>query len=433
MVIHKITTDLYIEKLTTDSIIARLRSVGDTTLGPTLTRRIQSLFDNIRHRYSAPLEAFRSIVMRSPRLVPALSQVIHNGVKTLLKAKHEEDGFLLGKDHYGFFKCTDELEDLPPLQTIIPALYSSFRIKSNIALPYLTFSTESYSAPEIKIAHLPACESAEKLQFNDYTIHLVSRRLLAAFLKQKRNSKLRSHMTDWAADQMTPPNHKPKFTVHELKILPKKIRARIQRIYLRNLSIGYYHRHSFPHSNHCHFCTQPNNHQETLHHLFHDCKTAALVWKKVRDMLWPPALHHTFPSDAFTHISGDESHLAVPPTNTTAWRIIHALTVSSIYIQRCKMVFNPILPLPPERVITGHIVSRVISSLADSIRASWSATKANFSAKGRSKFIKIWQSDLDDFYVSLTPVEHEAENCDDAEAPERYTYRLAARLRPHAS
>ena len=151
-------------------------------------------------------------------------------------------------------------------------------------------------------------------------------------------------------------------------------------------------------------------------------------------MLWPPTLN-TFPSDAFTRICGDESHLANPPTNTTAWRILHALTASSIYLQRCQVVFNPTIPLPPDRVITGHIVSRVISSLADCIRASWSATKANTSVKGRTKFIKIWQSDLDDFLVKIKPVLNEAENCDatDAETPERFTYRLAARLRPHAT
>jgi len=82
----------------------------------------------------------------------------------------KKDGFLLGKDKDGFFKQTEEIDELPPLTCITPALLSRFRIKNKTALPFLTFSTECYLAPEIKLVHFPKCESADKLYFNDYSV-----------------------------------------------------------------------------------------------------------------------------------------------------------------------------------------------------------------------------------------------------------------------
>ena len=90
------------------------------------------------------------------------------------------------------------------------------------------------------------------------------------FLASNKNKDLFSHIIKWKAEEFFPPNHEPKMIAHMIKWLPPTTRARIQRIYLRNLSTGHFHRHIFPDENLCPFCKDNidnlNIHTETLTH-----------------------------------------------------------------------------------------------------------------------------------------------------------------------
>jgi hypothetical protein len=234
-----------------------------------------------------------------------------------------------------------------------------------------------------------------------------SRTFFAHFLNESGNSKLRSHIQKWTENPLTPLNHTPLFRAHLLKDVPRKICARLQRIYLGNLSVGHYHRHAHPESAACHFCSlfpgtprQP----ETLTHLFATCKFACKLWKNIKHFIWSRALPALpFPTHPFTLTTGDaSSNTSIPKLHF--WHYLHAFTISRLYIHRCNVVFSRNAN-PSHRTIIAEIIGAVKSDIADCIAAAWVRLQAATSEKGFIKFSKLWLDNYGDHFATTSIIE----------------------------
>ena len=214
------------------------------------------------------------------------------------------------------------------------------------------------------------------------------------FFKGKTHKNIHDHMPKWLADPHLPPSHTPKFNAHLLKIIPRKVRARILRIYLRNISTGHYHRHAFPLTNICHFCLSPPPsttppHPETPLHLFVHCSTAQRVWQEVKRRAWLPHTTTPFPHDDWSLHTGDISHLPNFPL-PLLWHILHASTVSRIYLARCRIVYNHTTNNNSIR-IAAEIAAAIKTDIADAIRVSWKTTGAASDPTKLTKFKDLWE------------------------------------------
>ena len=223
------------------------------------------------------------------------------------------------------------------------------------------------------LPHFPKTESAGRILFYAYTVKRASRIFLTSFLIKPANRDLASHTAKWKGSPTFPADHLPSFSAHTLNIIPRKARARLQRILLQNLSIGHYHRRQHPASNICLFCASraPNSiaPAETLQHLFHTCPLAQRVWALTRQHLWVKALSSPIPRDEYSLVTGDAFHLTPPPPRTF-WNVLHTSTVSRIYIERCNLVYNR----GEVNLIkqSADIFGAVKSDIKEAIRASWS-------------------------------------------------------------
>jgi hypothetical protein len=158
------------------------------------------------------------------------------------------------------------------------------------------------------------------------------------------------------------------------------------------MSTGYYHRHAFPRDTGCHLCpvTTPPT-VETPLHLFQQCTTAARVWNAIDNRVWNKFTDVPLPSDDWSRLTGDASHLPLFPL-CDFYRIVHALAISRIYIQRCQLVFNRSGDSSPAR-IAAEVAGALKTDIADAIRASWAITRAATKEKGLIAFSTLWNSD----------------------------------------
>ena len=392
-------------QLTDTDVISRFRNLGITTRSYS-DNRITSLFDTIRNnipqRIRHYLGRFQSFGLRRTRDIPKYSHHASLPDSHLLRYSNENDNFLVFKIENNILTKTGETKDNVDINDICPHTSAFFPTKDGLMVTNPSYATDAYQAKTIKLQpHFGTSENAPAFSFPNYSVSTASLHFKANFLVKHKD--LRSHILKWKADPCFPPHHNPILNAHLLDILPRKIRNRIQRIYIFNISVGHYHRHTHPASTTCPLCTlciAANPHTETITHLFSNCAIARKIWKRIKNEIWTPATTARFPADTYSHTLGDISHLPKNPSKFF-WTVIHTCFASRLYIERCNVLFGKYAN-PSWQLIVCNVVGALKSDISDAISASWAKRKAATSEKGYEIFQDCWIRNIKPNFLATT-------------------------------
>ena len=401
---------LNLDIINVHDIHTKLQSIheNDWSLN-TLTTKFNALLASVADDTKLQVSSFMHPAMRDEAYTTRYLDYLSPGAlaPTLLQYtmnKEGETSFKICNQQNANIIITG-VEVTPFADQVTPSFLSITQTKAGLMAMPISFSTESLWCPGLNVSpHSEHVDKAPAFSLTYYSVKAASKLLLTTFLQKPKNKDLNSHMDQWKEDPLTPAGHTPKLVTHLQKCIPAQLRARLQRIYLRNLSTGHYHRHMFANSNHCHMCKTPAHSPrppETPQHLFHSCKTAKKIWARVQFKLWPRNLWRVFPNTPYPHINGDVSFITPAIPGETVWNILHACTVSGIYTTRCRVAFDS-APTPPWQRLSAEAVAHAHSKLADCIRASWKLLVASpADVHGVNKFKKIWCSSFDEFYCKI--------------------------------
>jgi hypothetical protein len=136
--------------------------------------------------------------------------------------------------------------------------------------------------------------------------------------------------------------------------------------------------------------TDPSVANETIEHRFYDCPLTKTIWEWIGKFVFPPTCD--LPYHPYERITGDIQTVKAKHPAAHIWHILHASVCHNIF----KITRAQALATTSKLKTITTIKARIITDLADAIRAEWhtatASTQQQLQHRQIVKFASIWCS-----------------------------------------